>query len=179
MKEKEQLSGEFKNLVDLMAVYSEASNRLEVMQAQANEGQMEVVDALKKEYGEIQDVVVATGAALELLARRHPEWFSKKATLTTPYGSVKLAQNPPSLEVANEELSIALIEQAAERDQTFPREVLVRVEKHLNLDALKTLDDETLKRFRITRKQTDTFTVKPTKLDLGKAVEAAASESKN
>ena len=157
-----------------MAVYSEASNRLQTIEAQANEDQLGLVDDVRGDYSRYQDVLMATAAAAEIIARRHPEWFSRKATLTTPYGQVKLADNPPKLESENEELSVVMIETHAEKDPEFKPELYLRTVKSLNLDALKTLDDGLLKKFRIKRTQSDTFSIKPTKLDLGKAVEKAA-----
>lgn len=168
---------DFENLVNLLSVYSEASNRLEALEAETNEQQLELVDGVRKDYAELQHKLQDTSVALEVLARKHLEWFAKKATINTPYGQVKLAENPPALEAPNEELSIVLLRLEEEKTQgQFRAAAYIRSEERLNLDALKTLDDETLSRFRMRRRKSDTFSVKPARLDLGKAVEKAASK---
>lgn len=165
---------DFRNLVGLLAVFSVATNRLDALQAQVNEAALEVVDEHKKEYGLLQETLVEAESALEVVARRHPDWFIPKKTLKTPYGEVSLKTNPPRLEVKNEEVAILLIEQEAQRDPRFDAQAFLRATKSLNLEALGSLNDSTLAKFRIKRTQSDTFAVKAAKLDLGKAVKAAA-----
>ena len=167
---------DFKNLVDLLAVFSEASNQLAAIQAAANGSQLEIVDEHKADYARLQQALSDTEGALEVLARRNPQWFENKATLTTPYGIVKLAANPPALEVPNEELSLALLANEEVRTPGFKATPYVRVETHLNLDALKMLEDDVLAHLKIRRRQSTTFSVKAAKLDLGKAVAAAAAK---
>lgn len=154
---------DFKNLVDLLSVYSEAENRLDHLEASVNEATLEVVDDHRDEYAGLQKTLVESEAALEIIARRHPDWFRAKATLKTPYGSVALKNNPPKLVAPNEEVSIVLI-------QTKGLHKYLRTRTELNLEALSDLSDASLSEFRITRIQNDTFSVKAAKLDLGKAV---------
>jgi hypothetical protein len=154
----EKESPDYKNLVDLLAVLSETHNRLDALQTAVNEATLELVDEHNTE------------AALEIIARKHPEWFAKKKSLTTPYGSVALKTNPPKLEVKNEELSIVLIEQEAERNREFNAAAFIETKKVLRLDVLSGEDDDTLAKFRIKRVQGSTFSAKPATLNLGEAV---------
>jgi hypothetical protein len=174
---------DFKNLVDLLAVFSEATNRLDDLSADVNQSVIEVVDEHKAEYASLQQKLVEAEGALEILARRHPDWFVAKKTIKTPYGSVSLKDNPPKLETANAEVSIVLIEaeikaeEAAKPGTVSPKRKLLRQHTELNLEALGQLNDAELAAYRITRTQSDTFGVKAAKLDLGKAVKEAAAKS--
>jgi phage host-nuclease inhibitor protein Gam len=168
---------EFQNLVALLAVYSEADNRLKQLEAGVNERVLEIVDEERAEYATLQQKLVEAENALELIARKHPEWFATGKTLKTPYGAVALKNNPPKLNVANAEVSIVLIEAAIAQDKTGSSDKLIRTHKELNLEALAELTDEQLAKFRIKRTNSDTFTVKPATLDLGKAISAKKEEA--
>jgi len=79
-------------------------------------------------------------------------------------------------EQGDEELSLALLANEEVRTPGFKATPYVRVETHLNLDALKMLEDDVLAHLKIRRRQSTTFSVKAAKLDLGKAVAAAAAK---
>ena len=161
---------DYDNLVDLLAVLTEANNQMAVLQAEANDAMLQIVDEHKKDYAKLQQIKADTEAALEIIARKHPEWFAKKKSLTTPFGAVSLKTNPPKLEVKNEELSIVLLEQEAERNPEFKVAGFIEVKKVLRLDVLAGEEDAFLKKFRIHRTQEDTFSAKPATLKLGEAV---------
>lgn len=169
---------DFKSIVELLATYSQAENELEQLQATANEEFLITVDGLKGKYARLQQRMIETETALEVLARKHPEWFADKKTIKTPYGSVQLKNNPPRIVADNPELSIVLIENEGERDRGFKPENYIHEEKSLNLEALGGCTDEQLKKFRLRREQSDTFTVKSAKLDMGKAVKELTPEVK-
>jgi hypothetical protein len=166
---------DFKKIVDLLAVHSTAENDLEQLQATANQEFLLTVDGLKGRYAKLQQKMTEAETQLELLARKHPEWFQDKKTIKTPYGSVQLKNNPPKIVADNPELSIVLIERDGESDPEVQPEKLIHQEKSLNLEALAGCTDAQLKRWRLRREQTDTFTVKSAKLDMGKAVKEATS----
>jgi hypothetical protein len=98
----------------------------------------------------------------------------------TPFGSVSL-RSTSKLEVANEEATILLIQREIERDEAaFPDDAIpvkayLRERIELNLEALEKLSDAELKRFRIVRVTDERCTVKPVKIDLGKAVKESGS----
>lgn len=169
---------DFKSIVELLATYSRAENELEQLQATANEEFLITVDGLKGKYARLQQRMIETETALEVLARKHPEWFADKKTIKTPYGSVQLKNNPPRIVADNPELSIVLIENEGERDRGFKPENYIHEQKSLNLEALAGCTDEQLKKFRLRREQSDTFTVKSAKLDMGKAVKELTPEVK-
>lgn len=169
---------DYENLVDLLAVLTETNNQMTALQAEANDAMLEIVDAHKKDYAKLQQVKADTEAALEIIARKHPEWFAKKKSLTTPYGAVSLKTNPPKLEVKNEELSIVLIEQEADKNPEFKAAAFIETKKVLRLDVLAGEDDDFLKKFRIKRTQEDTFSAKPAMLKLGEAVKEEETATK-
>jgi len=168
---------DFKNLVDLLAVYSEAENQLKHLEATATAEQLEIVDEHKPEYTKLQQKMNEAEAALEILVRRNPQWIADKKSMKTPYGEVALKKNPPKLIAENPELSVILIEVAGQKDPEFKSDQYLRKVMELDLDALANLSDTELAQFRIRREHNDTFTVKAAKLDLGKAVKSAETKT--
>src|SRR5690606_1531213 len=102
---------------NLLAVYTEANNRLALLQHDANDQLMDVLDEIKTEYAQLQEKVSKAESAMELIALKHPEWFSSKRTLKTPYGTVSLRRGT-KLDVSNEEASLVRIRLVAEKQ--FP-----------------------------------------------------------
>jgi hypothetical protein len=170
---KTEHTDEYKNLIDLLAVYAECTNRLESLQSEIQGSLLEIVDDKRKDYAECQAALSQAEAAIEAIATSHPEWFSeKRRSIKTPYGTVSFRKST-SLDVPNEEASIILIEQNLPQEQAAQ---YVRQEKALNLEALEKLTDAELKPFRIKRVTSDSFSVKAAKIDLGKAVKEAAEK---
>jgi len=160
---------DYTNLVNLLAVYSETDNRMGALQTSAQAEFLELIDGNKAEYAQLQQLLGETEGSLETLALAHPEWFPKdRKSIKTPYGTVKLTSTS-KLDVANEEATIILIEGAGDE----AREKFLRTKTELNLEALEALSDAELKPFRIKRIQSQSFSVTPAKLDMGKAVKDA------
>lgn len=169
-------SEDFKNLVDLLAVYSEATHRLAEMEANLNSDVMVCIDGYKADYAEMQKTLTEAETSLEVIATRHPEWFAEKKGLKTPYGTVKFTKST-TLVIPNEELSIELIRREA-HGLTLDPENLLREKTELAVEVLETLTDDQLKAFRIKRASKQNFSVTPAKVDLGKAVKEAAQKPK-
>jgi hypothetical protein len=189
MKNKTELpqTEDFQELVNLLAVYTEANNRLALLQHDANDQLMDVLDDIKTEYAELQEKMSKAESAMELIALKHPEWFSTKRSLKTPYGTVSLRRGT-KLEVSNEEASLVRIRLAAEKQfpGKGPEEVqardefiakFIRTKEELNLEALELEEDVFLKSLGIARVKTENFSAKPATLDLGKAVKEAAEQA--
>lgn len=168
-------SEDFTNLVNLLSVFSEATHKLDEMQANLNGELMLVIDQYKADYAAMQKTLTEAETALEVIATRHPEWFTEKKGLKTPYGTVKFTRSNP-LVVPNEELTIELIERDAHGLGLDP-ENLIREVKTLNLEVLETLTPEHLKAFRCKREAKENFSVVAAKVDLGKAVKEAAEKT--
>jgi hypothetical protein len=106
---------EYKNLVDLQALHSEAHARLAELEADLQREYLDLVDNHRPEYAEIQSKITEAETALEILARAHQDWFGwSRASVKTPYGVVKFHKGS-KLEADDEEVSILLIEQAHEK----------------------------------------------------------------
>jgi hypothetical protein len=166
-------SEDFSNMVNLLAVYSEASNRLDELQALANGSLLELIDAHKTEYADLQHTLTESETALEVIALRHPEWFAKdKRSIKTPYGTVKFHASS-KLEIKNEEVTLLLLDKLAAENKQFKRADYVREKEELNLEALEKLDEATLKKLRIERVPNDNFSVVAAKVNMGKAVKEA------
>jgi len=177
------IQDDFKNFIDLMAVYSTAHHALAEMEAGINQQLLELVDDQRVEYAQIQMTLTESETALEEIARSHPEWFAEKKSVKTPYGEVKFRASS-KLAIKNEELTIVLIQRQIEAEESEvnpalgeipPSGPLLRHSVALDLEALEKLDDAALKRFRIERVANDNFSVAPAKVNLGKAVKEAAS----
>lgn len=162
---------DFANLVRLLAVFSEASARQAALSAQLNLELLDAVDEHREEYAINQAALANSQAAITTLCDRNPEWFAKKKTLSTPYGTVKSTAGS-KLVAANPEASIRLIE-ADKRAVAF-----IRQKQELDLEALEALPDAELAKYGIARVPTETVSIKPAALDLGKAVKAADEAEK-
>lgn len=162
---------EYKNLVDLLAIFSETSHRLAELDSLLQQQWMGVVDEHRKEYTTLQTKQAEAEAAIELMVAKHPEWFVAIRSVKTPYGDVSV-RSSTKLEVKNEELTLALIEQREDAD------LYTRTRKFLNLEALEDLEDAELNTLKIKRVTSDKTTVKPMKADLGKAVKLAEKGAK-
>lgn len=163
-------------MVNLLAVYSEAANRLDELQASANGSLLELIDGAKEEYAKLQQTLTESESALEVIALRHPEWFSeKKRSVKTPYGTVKFHASS-KLVVKNEEVTLLLLDKLADENPEFKRADYVRSKEELNIEALEKLDDAVLKKLRIERVPTENFSVVAAKVDMGKAVKEAAEK---
>lgn len=160
---------DFKNLVNLLAVLSEATTRQDALAVQMKEEYLERVDEHRAEYSANQAAIGEAEAAILVIVRRHPEWFGRKKTLTTPYGEVK-STSSSKIDVPSEEASIRLIE-AAGRSTEF-----IRTTKELDKAALDRLTDAELAEYGIRRLPTETIKVSPIEIDLGKAVADTAKE---
>lgn len=168
-------SADYKNLVDLLAVFTEAKLRLDELQNNAASEYMEIVDGVRGTYAGLQSTVTESELAIEGIALTHPEWFADKRSVKTPYGTVRVTRTT-KLDVPNEEVTVLLIERAEETLHLEPGRFL-RTKKEPNLDALKELSDRELKALRIERVSDESVKVTEAKIDFGKAVKAAESES--
>lgn len=160
----------YANLVNLQSILSEAQAQLDKLQNEVQTEYIDLVDAKKKDYARLQQNIASAQEGIEYLATVNPQWFVKSRTLKTPYGTVSFRKTT-KLEVRNEELSIVLLEQLGQDGLPF-----LIPSKKLNIEALEKLTDQELERLKIKRVTEDSCTVKPAKVDLGKAVKAANKE---
>jgi len=166
------ITDEYKNFLDLLALHAEASNRLELLAAQAQDQLIGLIDNSREEYAELQAKILEVEPLLEQIARQHPEWFPEnRKSIKTPYATVSF-RSSTKLSIANEEASILLVQKHCTEEE---QERYIRKEERLNLDALRGLSDDRLKALRIERVPDENFNVKPAKLDLGKAAAPPAT----
>lgn len=157
----------YRELVDHLAMFTDATNQFAKLDADIQMEITAMMDGVIDDYSILQTAISEHEAAIKLIALQHPEWFLAVKTLKTPYGTVGF-RAATKLEVANEEMTIALIERQPEP------ELYLRSRKFLNLEALESLEDFQLKGLHIQRVTADKLTVTPAKIDLGKAVKKAA-----
>ncbi len=170
-------SEDFANVVNLLAVYSDASNRLTELETTANFGLLGIVDEHKAEYAQLQKALTDAESALELICLAHKEWFgADRKSIKTPYGTVKF-HSGTKLVVKNEEATVLLIQREAEHNPEFKLDDYLRKVETPNLEALERLDDAALRKFRVERVREDKFSVVPAKVDMGKAVKEAAERA--
>lgn len=173
---REQREREFLNLVNLLGILTDATQRLEALENETNTAFQQLIDDKKAQYSTLQATIAETEAALEHVAESHPEWFGEKASIKTPYGSVRFRKSTV-LDVKNEEASIILIRQREKEDASFISDLYIRRKETLNLEALENLTDSELQDLRIKRVPKRNFGCTPAKVDLGKAVAAATKEA--
>lgn len=181
-------STDFNQVVGLLAAFSQATARLAELETGANRALLQIIDQHKHEYTALQETCRKTETSLEALCRSHPEWFTAARSLKTPYGRVSF-RSGASLSLRDEEATVKLLR--AEYERTLARRQAdnstaifnvadyVRVVELPNLEALEKLDDETLKKFMITRVHADTFSVSAAAVNFGKAVKETADPKRN
>lgn len=172
MQTTKQQDKDYLNFIECMAIHSEATARMDELENDLQQAFLDLVDARRSDYADLQNTLAKTSAAIEDSCVLHPEWFAKAKSLKTPYGTASFRATK-KLEVPNEEVSIVLLEQLGQDGLPF-----LTVKKALNLEALEKLDDKELERIRIKRVIGNSFSIKPSKIDMGKAVARAAVEEK-
>lgn len=164
-----QSDKDYTNLINCLSIHAEANARLGELENDLQQAFIDLVDARRADYATLQNTLSKSADAIEAAATLHPEWFAKAKSIKTPYGTVAF-RSVTKLEVPNEEVSIVLLEQLGQDGLPF-----LVTEKRLNLEALEKLDDQELARLRIRRVQTENFSIKPAKIDMGKAVARAVA----
>lgn len=162
----------YKNLVDAQAIHTECTNRLAKLDAEMQEEFVDLMDARKAEYIKLQTQLAKADQTITDIAILNPQWFEDAKTVTTPYGKVQ-SRKVTTLEVPNEEVTIALLQQLGKESEPF-----LRIKVELNLEALETLPVEELARIRINRITREAIKATPAKVNLGKAAKAAAKKAK-
>lgn len=162
----------YEGLISLLAVFTDADNRLNKIQTQANEALIDTLDGAKREFAELQAARDGAEAEIKDLAKRHPEWCDGR-TIKTPYGTVKFTRTT-SLEIANPEVTLALIK--ASPDAEFRVRAIRTIEEPAK-EALEALDEASLAKLAVRRVATDSITVKAAKVDMGKAGKPAAAKA--
>jgi hypothetical protein len=157
---------DFSDLVNLLEQLSQAENDHRVLESELNASHLAAVRLHVDRYKEIARITGETKAALEVLAARNPSWFEERQTLGTPFGELKRTSST-SLVIADEAVTIALI-RAAKRQDDF-----LRIETHVNKEALEALGDDELAKYGVARKTTYHYKAAGAGVDLGKAVKAA------
>ena len=165
-------TADFENMVRLLSVLTESTNQLNALQNEANEGLLEILDDGISTYAKLQQAATEAESALELIARKHPEWFEVKKSIKTPYGTLKFTESTV-IEIPNEEVTLILIDNESRADATFDPAKFKREVITVNVEALEGLDDVTLARLRCKRVTKQNFKVTPATLDMGKAIKEA------
>lgn len=181
-------SPDFHQIIRLLATYSQATTRLAEIETHTNRALLDLIDRHKPEYSTLQATCQETHAALEHLCRAHSEWFTAARSLKTPYGRVSF-RNGASLSVRDDEATVKLLHAESERthalhqtnEQTpvFPASDYIRTLEVPDLEALEKLDDETLKKFLITRVHADTFSVTPAAVNFSKTLRDTPTAKQN
>ena len=161
---------DFKAVVDLLAVLGEANRKLDAMEREIETLYVGHVTERREAYADLQKTVSETEAALEVIARRNPQWFEEKKNVSTPFGVVKFK--------ASTELVAADEQDAIRRILKARRPRLLRRNIELNRELLDELSDKELAGFGITRKPKENCTIETKVVDLGKAVKAAEKSAK-
>jgi hypothetical protein len=162
---------DYTTVVGLLSAYSAVAIRLVDYQQAADVVLLEYAAKHRLEIAALQERQNSLAEQMELIARRHPEWFAERKSVVTPCGTIKLTAST-RLVVTNDELAIALI-------QKYYAEIsglYLRFSTELNLEALEALTDAELARLKIARISAENFSVVPAKANLGKAIKAAVAK---
>lgn len=161
---------DFKAVIDLLSVLGDANRDLAKLEREIETHYVGHVTKHRDDYATLQKTISETEAALEVIARRNPQWFGDKKNVSTPYGVVKFK--------ASTELVAADEQDAIRRILKARRPRLLRRNIELNRELLDELSDKELAAFGITRKAKENITIETKVVDLGKAVKAAEKSEK-
>jgi hypothetical protein len=176
MKPETPTSPDYQNVLDLIQIIAQSVAELADIQSQADQHLYEFFDHFGKNlYSDLQTSIADATAAAEAICRSHPEWFLDRKSLRTPFGTATLRATS-SLDIANEELTIALLETAGKTDPEYL--LAVKITKTVDRAVLSALDDLELKSFRVKRVEGQSFSVKPAEVNLGKAISTGEEKEK-
>jgi hypothetical protein len=155
---------DFQEVINLLAVLTEANNRMLDIEAASNTEFLEIIDDFKKEFAQCQEARTKAEAALETICRSHPEWFVNARSIKTPYGKVSFRATA-RLSIANEEATVRLIKAFKPKPHDY-----IRLVEEPNLEALEALDDADLEKLMIKRERGESFSATPARVDFGEAL---------
>jgi Gam-like protein len=174
-----QANPDYRRAIDLIDIKARVEGRIADMQAMIDDEFHCIIAERVDEFVTLQAELQTADNELELIALRHPEWFTERQSVKLPNGALK-KKHSEELDVADDELTISLLEREekarAGTTDPFTAADYIRTKRVPNLETLRTLDDETLKRLRIKRISKDNFKAEPTQIDLGKAVKEATEK---
>lgn len=179
----------YEQFVSLLREYSEACHRLAAIEIRMNARALQAAETVRVPYTTLTEEIALLELRLEEICRENPTWFAAIKKLKTPYGEASLTK-VTNLVVLDEDITLRLlareqfrsIERRREQERTgqpledeFDPELYMRRKVELNKEALEALDDATLARLGISREERQSFSVKPTKVDMGKLAKQAAA----
>lgn len=153
----------FGRLVNLQELFFTTETKLVSMQTNVDKELAFWLESIKADYVANKTVRDQAEAEIKALALAHPEWKDGE-TIKTPFGTIQF-RSASKLEVASEERTLATLEITAPEMAAK----LTRTETTLNREALESVPDETLELLGVKRVTTTSITVKPARVDLGKA----------
>jgi len=171
-------SQDFARFVELQQKHTETTNQLEALEVTINKSAQEIAKTSAADYIVLQEALGKLDVELKALFDKHPEWRGDKKSVATPFGSVE-SRKATELEVPNPALTVALIKAKAVQEPQFKAADYLHVEEEPNLEALEAMTDDALALLGVNRKVSERVTVKPAKLNVAKAVKAAAKSKTN
>lgn len=153
----------FGRLVNLQELFFTTETKLTSMQANVDTALALWLETIKGDYVANKTIRDQAEAEIKALALAHPEWKDGE-TIKTPFGTIQF-RSASKLDVASEERTLATLEITAPEMAAK----LTRTETTLNREALESVPDETLELLGVKRVTTTSITVKPARVDLGKA----------
>jgi hypothetical protein len=153
----------FGRLVNLQELYLATEIKLAEMQSTFDAAFADGLAGINEDYIAHKTTRDEAEVEIKSLAAAHPEWKDGE-TIKTPFGTIQF-RHTSKLEVANEERTLGTLALTAPE----MAEKLTRTETTLNREALESLPDETLELLGVKRTTTSSITVKPARVDLGKA----------
>ena len=175
MKKEQTVSVDYLEMLELQRCHGEAVNELAKLQAEADDLLNRLLSERKELFGTLTVTVRDLEVALEAISRRHPDWFGDGKTFKTPFGVVRFFTSS-ELWIQNEELTASRLADAM--GNGLVPDAALRMVVKINKEVLEGLDEKTLADLGIVRRVKDNFSVKPAKVNLGKAISSADDAEK-
>jgi hypothetical protein len=173
---------EFEQFHEHFREFTAASNRCNKLDAQLNTNFEKLVEEKSPDWITNTAAARAAEIAATALLEEHPEWFGDKQSFKTPHGTAA-KKKVTSLQIDNELITTRLIMGTYAPEAKSLQKLLgdaadfLHIEIKPNKEALEGLKDDDLAALGIKRVTTESITLKPLSVDLGKSVEAKAKKA--
>ncbi|HSI11747.1 MAG TPA: host-nuclease inhibitor Gam family protein [Chthoniobacter sp.] len=137
-----------------LELYAKSTTARDLIKLELEQEHQKALTARKSQIDKQEKRIEFAENVILMIAAEHPEWFTDKKSLVTPFGSIN-SRATTSHKVSDEQHTIRLIKAAATRtDDEIQRARLlglIRVKEELNLEAVECLSEKELNALRIVR----------------------------
>lgn len=160
------------DLIKLLEENSHREMKLNLAQAKTNEAVAKAFRLINAETARMMADQLEILEAIEAIVEANPEWFKDRKSIKCPFGTVSVREST-GIEIEDEIETLQKIEKSAR----LATDQFTRVNREIDMNALKKLSDRDLERIGAKRKTENKVSVKAGQIDIRKLSEAEATEA--